>query len=322
MAHQIEIVGGKASMAYFGEKPWHGLGQVLSADDAKSVELTIAAANLDWNVEKVPVQTSDDQKLIENLFAIRREHDKRVYTIATERYNILQNRQSFDWFQPFLDTNAVTFETAGSLFDGAVIFILAKMAGAFKIAEGDEVEQYLLLQHSHNGKHCIDASDTPVRVVCNNTLSLANNSKSKKVWGKIKHSKTMLTRLENVRDQIAESKFRFAEYMELYKQLTRVQAKPAQVQDYYKTLMGKKDVAYIDLPKQSKDRLDKLEYYFSMGKGNTNPAIAGTWWAAYNGYTEFLSHDSGRSLENRYADLWFNGADNQLALDTALAMVG
>jgi len=322
MAHQIEIRDGKASMAWFGSKPWHGLGQVLSADDAKSVELTIAAAGLDWTVSKVPLMTADNHQLVENLFAIKRDIDNKVYTACTERYNTLQNKQAFDWFQPFLDTNAVTFETAGSLFDGAVIFILAKMAGAFKIAEGDEVEQYLLLQHSHNGKHCIDASDTPVRVVCNNTLSLANNSKSKKVWGKIKHSKTMLTRLENVRDQIAESKFRFAEYMELYKALTRVQAKPAQVRDYYQTLMGKKDVPYIDLPKQSKDRLEVLEYNFSMGKGNTNPAIAGSWWAAYNGYTEFLSHDSGRNIESRYADLWFNGADNQLALDTALAMVG
>lgn len=320
MAHEIEIVGGKASMAYFGAKPWHGLGQVLSDEDARSVELTIAAAGLDWNVEKVPVQTSDDQKLIENLFAIRREHDKRVYTIATERYNILQNRQSFEWFQPFLDTNAITFDTAGSLFDGAVIFILAKMAGAFKIAEGDEVEQYLLLQHSHNGKLCVDASDTPIRVVCNNTLTLANNSKSKKVWGKIKHSKTMLTKLDNVRDQIAESKFRFAEYMELYKQLVRVQVKPADASKYYLTLMGKQDTPIVDLPKQSRDRLEKLEYYFTNGKGNTNPAVAGSYWALYNGFTEFLSHDSGRSLENRYADLWFNGADNQLALNTAMAM--
>jgi hypothetical protein len=76
----------------------------------------------------------------------------------------------------------------------------------------------------------------------------------------------------------------------------------------------------VDLPKQSRDRLEKLEYYFTNGKGNTNPAVAGSYWALYNGFTEFLSHDSGRSLENRYADLWFNGADNQLALNTAMAM--
>lgn len=33
MAHDIEIVNGTASMAYFGKTPWHGLGTPLEESD-------------------------------------------------------------------------------------------------------------------------------------------------------------------------------------------------------------------------------------------------------------------------------------------------
>jgi hypothetical protein len=32
MAHMIEIVNGKAQMAYAGDVPWHGLGTKVPAD--------------------------------------------------------------------------------------------------------------------------------------------------------------------------------------------------------------------------------------------------------------------------------------------------
>jgi hypothetical protein len=33
MAHELEMIGEKASMAYFGETPWHNLGTPLTPDD-------------------------------------------------------------------------------------------------------------------------------------------------------------------------------------------------------------------------------------------------------------------------------------------------
>ena len=49
MAHELEIVDGKAQMAYVGELPWHGLGtkveEELTPDQFQKV------AGLDWTVE-------------------------------------------------------------------------------------------------------------------------------------------------------------------------------------------------------------------------------------------------------------------------------
>ena len=40
------------------------------------------------------------------------------------------------------------------------------------------------------------------------------------------------------------------------------------------------------------------------GKGNTLPSVAGSYWSAYNGVTEWPSYHRGRSQESRLNALW------------------
>ena len=49
MAHNVEIIDGKAQMAYSGEVPWHGLGTEVPAD--LTPEQMLEAAGLNWEVE-------------------------------------------------------------------------------------------------------------------------------------------------------------------------------------------------------------------------------------------------------------------------------
>lgn len=307
------------TMAYLGATPWHGLGTVLSESDATSVEKTIIAAGLNWTVDKVPLQTSDTAQLVNGLFGHRRSTDGRMLGFGTDRYQILQNIECFEWFQPFLDLGAVNFNTAGALHDGEVIWVMAKLQGLLQVAPDDEIEKYLLLSHSHNGKLAISVLETPVRVVCQNTLAIAQKSKETKTWAKVKHSKGMHASLSSVRDAIAESNLRFQEYVTLYRKLAAVQCRPAQAQEYFLKFMGKEGANPADLPTRSKNRLERLVELMETGKGNTNPAIKNTWWTAYNAVTEFLSYENGRNAENRYHSLWY-GNDNTTALQSALEM--
>jgi hypothetical protein len=53
-------------------------------------------------------------------------------------------------------------------------------------------------------------------------------------------------------------------------------------------------------------------------------AADGTWWAAYNGMTQYLSYNRGNNANNRVRELWYGkGAEmNSLALDKALELSG
>jgi hypothetical protein len=63
MSHELEIVDGKAMMAYAGDVPWHGLGTKVSTD--LSPREMMVEAGLDWSVEKHPALINVRGELIE-----------------------------------------------------------------------------------------------------------------------------------------------------------------------------------------------------------------------------------------------------------------
>jgi hypothetical protein len=48
------------------------------------------------------------------------------------------------------------------------------------------------------------------------------------------------------------------------------------------------------------------EYFFNQGRGNREPGVAGTLWAAFNGVTEWLDHRKSRqNVNQRLNSLWY-----------------
>ena len=64
-------------------------------------------------------------------------------------------------------------ETAGSLKDGGEIWGLAKIADDFDLAGDDQIKGYLLINQPHIVGRSMTIKLTPIRVVCNNTLTFA-----------------------------------------------------------------------------------------------------------------------------------------------------
>src|SRR5215469_1870570 len=174
MAHEVE------SMAYYGQVLWHRLGTTREEADLYDWPNASRKAGLDWEVELVPLVTADTQAQV-TLRAVRRTSDARVLGEVGPRYALLQNQDAFAWFQPFLDAREAALHTAGSLRSSSRIWVLAKLnRDPLVIAEGDEVEKYILLSHGHDGSLAIRCGFTPIRVVCANTLAMAHGSNAGK----------------------------------------------------------------------------------------------------------------------------------------------
>ena len=151
MAHEVEMVNGIGQMAYAGQTPWHGLGTVLDESDVYDWRKTCAKSGLDSDVELVPLITTDTQAKVENK-AVRRSTDGKILGVVGPRYHPLQNKEAFQWFQPFLDAKEAALHTAGSLRGGSRVWVLAKMnRDPIVVAQDDEVEKFILLSHSHDG---------------------------------------------------------------------------------------------------------------------------------------------------------------------------
>ena len=174
MAHQINYneTKGTHSFASHSEKAWHGLGQVV--DKAMTSEEAITLANLDYDVEKAPIYAGiggEDLSYSEfkDKVATYRTDTKEVLGLVGRKYEIVQNRDAFGFFDAIIDSGEAIFETAGVLGKGERIFVTAKLPNDI-LVNGEPCEKYIILTNSHNGSSSIIAGFTTIRVVCNNTL--------------------------------------------------------------------------------------------------------------------------------------------------------
>ncbi len=189
MAHQIER---NEDLFSVREIPWHGLGVIVQ--DAPNSEEALRLGGLDWDVLQEPVCRANGEQVEPYLFNVR-EDNGRVLGLVKSRYQVLQNKDAFSFTDSLLDAGEVLYETAGCLNGGERVWLLARLP-EYKLL-GDVVEPYLCFTHGHNGRHPINVALTPIRVVCNNTLSLSLAT-AIRVWS-TKHQGRIERKLEEAK---------------------------------------------------------------------------------------------------------------------------
>ena len=307
MAHELETQNGVASFASFREPAWHGLGTVFTEE--KTTAEMLAAANLNnWNVRLVDIEipntlTSDKayQYVVRTNPTDNTQTD--VLGVVGERYHVLQNEDLFSFGDNILDGGG-RWETAGSIRGGRVVFgslALERETVLDPSGVSDKVKTYLLINTSHDGSIAIQASITPVRVVCANTLNLALGSKRGKRNGVKQSFKIRHTQTANGKVQIAREALGLANaYMDEFDKLAHAMIqKEITAQDFNNIILA----AYPKPEKDSKGSIkkweNKVDTINDIYTGEFNGMIAGTAWGAFNALTERLDwHRSARGGNN------------------------
>lgn len=317
MAHEIEHVNGKAQMAYSGDVPWHGLGTKVPAD--LTPEQMLEAAGLDWRVEMFPAiaTLANGTQVNTGHSALVRDIDNRVLDVITNDWNPMQNQEAFEFFNEFVAAGDMEMHTAGSLRNGRIVWALAKVQDSFELFGGrDQVDSYLLFTNPHIYGQSIDVRFTPIRVVCNNTLTLSLNSQSKSMV-KVSHRREFDADL--VKETLGVAKAKLGRYKEMAEFLSQKRYNDENIVDYFKRVFPVLTQKENSEKTISKSATAALEYI------NTQPGAdlgEGTWWQAYNTVTFMTDHIIGRSADNRLTSAWY-GANKGLktrALETAVEM--
>lgn len=319
MAHELEIAqDGTASMAYVGQVPWHGLGKRVPAD--VSPEQMLKAANLDWDVEKVPMYyNADGGPVLTKSRALIRSTDKKLLTVINDSWNPVQNRDAFDFFNDFVAAGDMEMHTAGSLRDGKMVWALAQIKESFEVFNGDKIEGFLLFSNPHEFGRSIDIRFTPIRVVCNNTHTLALNNTAKYAV-KVNHRSTFDG--DEVKETLGIAKGQLQRYKEQALFLGSKKYKKETIVEYFNRVF----------PSLSKDELKKQDLTKNPISRQAEEAMAvlhvqpgarfaeGSWWQAFNTVTYMADHKLGRSQDSRLSSAWYglNRAKKEKALELAL----
>lgn len=302
--HNLEIINGEASMFYSGEKPWHGLGTALE-NPATSKE-AISASKLDWTVEKQQLYLPNNEPA-HNTFATVRTDQNKILGIVGSSYTALQNSEAFEFFDSIVGEGKAIYHTAGVLLEGKVVWILAKLPGEIKVTNEDITEKYLLLSNSHDGSLAVQIKFTPIRVVCNNTLTMAFADQQ---YLSVYHQRDIKTRLNDVPKLLNIITNRYAEIDVSLKQLAKIQMTDITLEKYlldvFPDPVNRKDPKLFEYQLgKAKSNREWSKYFFENGIGNDLPGVKGSLWAAYNGVTELIDHKiTKQSQDRKLNNIW------------------
>jgi phage/plasmid-like protein (TIGR03299 family) len=320
MSHNLLIQNGQASMFYINEVPWHGLGTKL--DKPATAQEAITAANLDWKVVKLPLFAGSKHIPVPDRYAVvRRTGDLIQRTdpmlgVVSNEYTPLQNHQAFQFFDPIVGQDAAIYHTAGALGNGERVWILAKLPGEIRVVGDDITEKYLLLSNSHDGKSSVTIKFTPVRVVCQNTLTLALNDGS--AW-RVSHHSDIHQKLKQAHEMLGLINDRFADMEQSFHAMSRVKLNSNRLAEYLAAV-------YPDSTEPDKQALVQRdrswsEFFFDQGKGNRMAGVAGSLWAGFNGITEWIDHRKTRQNSNqRLNSAWFGESSRIKSRAFSIAM--
>jgi phage/plasmid-like protein (TIGR03299 family) len=313
MAHELEIneATGEASFASLRQPAWHNLGTVFQ--DEVNTQQMLELAHLDnWNVRLEDVAIPETFESDKSYSFVTRTNPfdnakNDVLGIVGERYVPLQNEELFAFGDNILDGGG-RWETAGSIKGGRVVFGSIALQDSITLdpnGRADKIDNYLLINTSHDGSIAIQASITPVRVVCANTLNLALSSfkgkNAAKQSFKIRHTQTAEGKIAVAREALGLAHKYIDEFSLIANKMIETEITDAQ---FAKIV----ELAYPAPEKDAKGSIKKhtgkIDLLHDIYVGQFNNTISGTAWGAFNALTERLDwyrNARGGNNESIYA---------------------
>ena len=311
MAHLIETneITGKNEIAFVGETPWHGLGQVLTKD--ASIEVWRKEAGLDWQAKTTPVYFSHDMRgfiAVENQNVIYRDDTNKPLGIVTNRYKVHQPSEVLDFFNTLVQSAGFSLEVAGAIKGGKRIWALANVNKEAVVLHDDAVKGYLLLSTSFDGTAATVGQFTSIRVVCNNTLSAADaeNAPSRVV---LTHGSDFDASL--MRDRLGLVVSGFDGMMDNYRKMARQGVDENYAKFIVNDLFPASYNPQTNTFKESRGYKRVLELFDGAGLGASNHGVYGTKWGLLNAVTQYVDHERGHTVDSRMSNAWF-GYGNRL----------
>jgi len=296
MAHGLEMHEGQVAFALRGKPAWHGLANhTFEEDEEVTTSQMLDASKLsNWNIQLESIgeflhttyRTTSENYIVTRTNPFDQGTD--VLSTVGSRYQVVQNEDLFAFGDNLLDGGG-KWESAGSIKDGRIVFGSVVIPKTFTIdPEGanDTTKTYLLVHTSHDGSVAVQASITPVRVVCQNTLNLAIGSTKQSF--KIRHTATVEGKIAVARETLGLT-FKYMDEFE--KQAQALYASEITNQQFHNIITN----LYPQPEKDSKGSFKKWEnkidlindLYFTSP---TNENIKGTKWGAFNALTERLDY--------------------------------
>ena len=252
-----------------------------------------------------------EMKQAERGHSIVRLDRHEVIGVVGDQYHPLQNRKAFEVLEPLLDQGVAHIETGGSLRDGRDVWMLFSLDREKMLeAAGDdalarllvEVQPFALITNNHAGTRMVVVKETPVRVVCANTLEASLSKRDVGCTVKIEHSKNVVKNVEAAAELLfGNIAARFKKFGSVRQTLVETELPEpvfnrlcldpvVPIEHLFRKIQRKEAGGHtIAAHRLASEKRGIIRQLWEHGDGHTGDHSA---WEAYNGVAQALDHDT------------------------------
>jgi phage/plasmid-like protein (TIGR03299 family) len=180
------------------------------------------------------------------------------------------------------DESGAVFETAGSIDNGRKVFMTMKLPNGLNIGGVDAIDMYLMAWNTHDGSSSFSVAVTPIRVVCQNTLTAALRAAKSKF--SVRHTASSSGKIQAAREALGIT-FKYAEEFEREAESLLSQSMTdkefAKMVEMAIPLNDPESPRAVTMAEQARGTL------MALWKAPTQLNVANTKWAAYNTFAEY-----------------------------------
>ena len=273
---------------------WHGLGVVV--DGTMTSGEALEKASLAWHVDLERVFTAQGLQVPDTYVTVRQDlpvnDERRILGSVGNRYTPIQNRDAFALGDAIIGESGAQYDTAGSLKNGRVVWMLAKLPEPVKVKD-DTLQHYLLLRTSHDGSSALTVNLTDIRVVCWNTLTAALG-RGDEHQVRVRHTRNAKVRIDDARRVLGLATKHFREHTGRMTALAETPIDHRFVEAFAQTMYPDPDGENASPTRAQNARASIRALYGGRQAGANQRAISGTAYGLYNAFTAYLDHDASR----------------------------
>ncbi len=291
---------------------WHAIGK--DVQECKSMEHVLRASGLDYKVTKYPIFAHTGE-VIPNRFITTRS-DGHMYDVVSDKFQIVQNRDAFDFVNYMGDD--LTFEKAGETSNG-MVYIIGKLPEVDIL--GDAFTPHVIFRNGFSGKVKITAAICPLRIVCQNQFNFAFKNTQNAVT--IRHVGNAEVKLQEAREVLKLSSDYMAEINAMANQYVGIKLTPDQLERVVNQMFPMANIESMNSFKRHQLEAARAAFV-SAYNADDNGNFRGTAWGLINAYTDYITHkvpmgksetkEEGKFMTVTFHPAMMNGILNAMAV--------
>lgn len=336
MSDNLSVAEGVVEMASAnGILPWHRSGFVFLPGEVPDSGQMITRAHLDWKVELRQegfAGADGTWKEYPGRRVLVRSDIDRPLANVTPRYQPFQNDRAFAFLDSLAQDRVMRYETAGALFGGKLVWIMARLPGDDLVGKDDIQQRWLLWSMGHGGE-AITARMVRVRVVCANTYRAAVGGVQPEI--RFRHMGDLSKEEDKARSALVTAHECFNTIATIERKMSEYAMTKEKVDTFLASVFPRPRATATKTAEQRKRAMGAWEEIIQTAWTNyANPETSsadGTLWGVFNAVTKYADHQRtvrGKSeskvFESRFKGTLLNGEPAHMkarALEMAAALV-